>query len=135
MAHEKFGHKGRNKTVLQTMKLFHWSSMTTDIAKHCKSCDLCQLHMKSYQKVHTMQEREVVTVPSERVCVDLVGPFPKARGGFQFILMYIDMATRWSEDIPLRKTTTNIIISQLKSIFTRNGFPTTLVSDTMGLNL
>ena len=79
--------------------------------------------------MHPMQEREVVTVPSERVCVDLVGPFPKAKGGFQFLLTYVDMATRWPEAIPVRKTTTKIIIDQLKAIFCRNGFPTTIVSD------
>ena len=67
-----------------------------------------------------MQEREVLTVLSERVCVDLVGPFPKAKGGFQILLTYIDMATRWPKAIPLR---------QLKVIFCRNGFTTTLVSD------
>ena len=71
----------------------------------------------------------MVTVPSERVCIDLVGPFPKAKGGFQYLLTYIDMATRWPEAIPLRKTTTSIVITQLRNIFARNGFPTTLVSD------
>ena len=76
-----------------------------------------------------MQEREVVSVPSERVCIDLVGPFPKAKGGFEYLLTYVDAATRWPEAIPLRKTTSGIIISQLKSIFSRNGFPTTLISD------
>ena len=39
------------------------------------------------------------------------------------------MAIRWPEAIPIRKVTTNVIIAQLKSIFCRNGFPTTLVSD------
>ena len=76
-----------------------------------------------------MQEREVVTILSERVCIDLVGPFPTAKGGYQFLLTYIDMATRWPEAIPLRTTTTHIVNDQLKSIFSRNGFPTTIVSD------
>ena len=75
MANEKFGHQGRNKMVLHIRKLFYWPSMTTDIARHCKSCDVCQRHTKAHQKVHTMQEREVVSVPSERVFIDLVGPF------------------------------------------------------------
>ena len=76
-----------------------------------------------------MQEREVVTVPSERVCVDLVGQFPKAKGGFQILLTYIDMATRSPEAILHRKTTTQVIVAELKAIFYRDGFLTTLVSD------
>ena len=41
----------------------------------------------------------------------------------------MDVATRWPEAIPIRKTTTAIVVNQLKGIFCRNGFPTTLVSD------
>ena len=77
----------------------------------------------------TMQPREVVTVPSERVAIDIVGPFPVAKGEFTYLLTYLDMATRWSEAIPLKKTTTRIVIDQLTLIFSRNGFPTTLISD------
>jgi len=110
-------------------KLFYWPSLSVDVAKHCKSCSVCQKNTKQNPKVLPMQEREVVTVPSECVCVDMVGPFPKAKGGFQFLLTYVNMATRWPEAIPLRKTTTQVIIAQLKGIFCRNGFPTTLVSD------
>ena len=61
--------------------------------------------------------------------MDIVGPFPTAKGGFRFLLTYIDMATRWPEAIPLRKTTTKVVIDQLTLIFSRIGFPSTLVSD------
>ena len=75
-----------------------------------------------------MQKKEIVTVPSERVCIDLVGPFPTANGGFRFLLTYIDMATRWPQVIPLKKTTTRTIIEPLTLIFSKNGFPSTIVS-------
>ena len=80
-------------------------------------------------KAMPMQECEVVSVPSERVCVDIVGPFPTARGGFRFLLTYIDMATRCPEAIPLKKATARILVEQLTLIFSQNGFPSTLVSD------
>ena len=76
-----------------------------------------------------MQRRELVTVLSERVAVNIVGPFPVAQGGFKYLSTYLDMATRWPEAIPLSKTTTATVIQQLTQIFARNGFPTTLVSD------
>ena len=91
LSHEQFGHPGRNKMTGHLRKLFYWCSLTSDVAKHCRSCDTCQNFTKQSPKVLPMQEREVVTVPSERVCVDLVGPFPTAKGGFQFLLTYIDM--------------------------------------------
>ena len=81
LSHEKFGHPGRNKMTGHLRKLFCWPSLTSDVARHCRSCDTYQKHTKQSPKVLPMQEREVVTVPSERVCVDLVWPFPTAKGG------------------------------------------------------
>ena len=76
-----------------------------------------------------MQKRELVSVPSEQVAIDIVGPFPVAKGEFKYFLTYIDMATHWPEAAPLRKMTTGIVIQQLTQIFARNGFPTSLVLD------
>ena len=129
LAHENFGHAGCNKMCLHVRKFFYWPAMTSDVTRHIRSCEKCQKHDKKTPRQMPMQEREIVTVPSERVCEDIVGPFPVAKGFFRFILTYLDMATRWPEAIPLRKTTTKIIIEQLLLIFSRNGFPTILVSD------
>ena len=63
--------------------------MTSDVARHCKSCEVCQKHDKQTPRCMLMQKRETVTVPSECVCIDLVGPFPMAKGGFRFLLTYI----------------------------------------------
>ena len=129
MAHEHFGHLGRNKMSDHIRQFFFWPTMTVDSMNHIKSCPPCQMMDKSKPKQMCMQEREVVTVPSERVAIDLVGPFPTTRGGFKYLFTCIDMATRWPEAVPLRKTTTRIIIEQLTNIFSRCDFPTTLVSD------
>ena len=76
-----------------------------------------------------MKEREVLTVPSERVAIDIVGPFPKAKGGVQYLFTCVDIATSWPEAIPLMSTTANVIVRQLKLMFARNGFPAVIVSD------
>ena len=102
LAHEHFGHLGRNKMSDYIRQFFFWPTITVD---------------------------SIVTVSSERVAIDLVGPFSTARGGFKYLLTCIDMATRWPEAILLRKTTTRIIIEQLTIIFSRCGFPTTVVYD------
>ena len=76
-----------------------------------------------------MQESELTTVLSERVAIDLIGPFPTAKGGFKYLLTYIDLATRWPEAIPRWRTTAAIMIEQLTKIFFRCGFPSTIVTD------
>ena len=103
--------------------------MYTDIVKHCRSCDVCQKHVKVQPKACPMQVREVVSVPSEQVCIGIVGAFPKANGEFEDLLKYIDVTTRWPEAISLQSTK---VINQLKKVFSRNGFLTTIL--TMGDN-
>jgi len=76
-----------------------------------------------------MQVREVVTLPFERVAIDLVGPFPVAKGGFRFLLTCVDLATRWPEAVPVRTCTARVVIDKLTEIFTHNGYPKTIVSD------
>ena len=105
------------------------ASLWRDVAAHCGSCRVCQEHSKAKPRHSPMVEREIAVIPSERVCVDLVGPLPKARGGYEFILTCTDVATRWPEAIPFRKATTPIIVKHLVEIFTRNGFPGVIVSD------
>ena len=129
LAHEDFGHAGRNKICLHVRKFFYWPTMTSDAIRHIRSYEKCQNHDKKTPRQMPMQEREIVMMPSERVCVDTVGPLPVAKGSFRFILTYLDLTTRWPDAIPLRKTTTKIIIEQLLLIFSRNGFSTTLVSN------
>ena len=42
MAHEHFGHLGRNKMTEQIRKFFHWPTITGDCMRHIKSCPQCQ---------------------------------------------------------------------------------------------
>ena len=129
LTHEQFGHRGYRKVAEDLGKLFYWPSLWRDVRKHCQACEVCQRHNKGKPRRSPMCEREVLTVPSERVCVDLVGPLPKGKGGVEYILTYIDVATRWPEAVPLRSTTAQVVIRALTEIFSRNGFPGVLVSD------
>ena len=76
-----------------------------------------------------MVEREVVVIPFEHVCVDLVGPLPWAKGGYEHMLTCVDIATCWPEAMPIRSTTAESVIEHLTRIFVRTGFPGTIVTD------
>jgi len=129
LAHTKFGHQGRNKMQALIVPYFHWPTLSRDCQLFIKKCPICQKADKSKPPRSPMQLREVVTVPCERVAIDLVGPFPTAKGGFQYLLTAIDMATRWPEAVPLRSITAKSIIQQLTTMFAHSGFPKAIVSD------
>jgi len=113
LAHTKFGHMGRNKMCQLITPYFYWPNLSKDCQVHIRNCDVCQRHDKTRPPVSPMQTREIVTIPFKRVAVDLVGPFPSAKGGFRFLLTCVDLATRWPEVVPIRTCTARIIIDKI----------------------
>jgi len=129
LVHSSFGHQGRNKMMALMKPYFYWPRMARDCIEHIKGCSTCQAFDKSNPPKGRMQMREIVSTPFERVAVDLVGPFPTATGGFRFLLTIIDLATRWPEAIPLRTTTSKVVERELSKVFSRCGFPATVITD------
>ena len=75
-----------------------------------------------------MGEMPVHKVPFENVAVDIVGLCPRSHS-FKYILMYICLASRYPEAIPLKQATAQECAEALLEIFSRNGVPITLLSD------
>ena len=128
-AHTSFGHQGQNRMVALLRPHFYWPCMARDCVQYVRECDKCQAMDRTLPRPPTMTEREVVTRPFSNVAIDIVGPFPTAKGGFRFMLTCIDTASRWPEAFPIRTTTTRTVIGCLTTVFMRWGFPEKLTSD------
>ena len=103
--------------------------MGRDYIYHAHSCKICQKSNKSTEVKAPVKERKILLVPFEKVCLDIVGPLPNTRGRFRYILTYIDVATRWSEAVALRSTTSKVVADALIPIFARNGIPRCVLTD------
>ncbi|GFR93018.1 Gypsy retrotransposon integrase-like protein 1 [Elysia marginata] len=71
----------------------------------------------------------IIEEPFQRVVIDLVGPLPVTSGRHEYIITMVDVATRWAEATPLRRTTAKDKADALFDIFTRVGFPQEIQSD------
>ena len=61
--------------------------------------------------------------------IDLLGPFPKAAGQFNYLVVAIDYSTKWIEAEPLAKITTkNVLCVFKRSIMARFRVPTLVIS-------
>ena len=129
LAHDKFGHLSRNPVVTHIAKSFYWPTLWGDVRAHIQVCDTCQRTTKHNPKKAPMVPREIVTVPFERVSIDLVGPLPKSKGGFKNLFTYIDNSSRWPEEEPLRSITAKSVVKAFETVCYRNGFPRTVISD------
>lgn len=61
--------------------------------------------------------------------LDILGPFPRAIGGCEFLYVAIDKFTKWMEATPVAKVTSHIAIQFIRSIVSRFGVPNRIITD------
>jgi hypothetical protein len=61
--------------------------------------------------------------------VDILGPFPRAFGGYHFLFIAIDKFTKWTEATPMVSITQGASVAFLKSIVYRFGVPSRIIMD------
>jgi transposase InsO family protein len=61
--------------------------------------------------------------------VDILGPFPRAVGGYRFLFVAIDKFTKWPEATPVVNITQGAAVAFLKSIVYRFGVPSRIITD------
>lgn len=76
-----------------------------------------------------LQPMPIIETSFERKAMDLVWPLPKGKGGYQYILVIIDYATRYPEAVPLRSTKAPVLAVELVKVFSRMGFPKDVLAD------
>jgi transposase InsO family protein len=94
-----------------------------------KSCKACQFHAK---QIHTPAQALQMIPPSWPFAVwgvDILGPFPKAVGGYRFLFVAIDKFTKWPEATPVVSITQGAAVAFLKSIICRFGVPSHIITD------
>ena len=125
------GHFGISKTYKKISKLFFWPTLKRDVAKHCKTCHTCQIVGKPNQKIPKapLQPIPAVEEPFTQLVVDIVGPLPKSKSGYQYLLTVIDRSTRFPEVIPVRSIKSQIILRHLMDFFSKFGLPREIQSD------
>ena len=129
LAHEKCGHLGERKVLSVVSKRFFWPLMATDVSKHCRSCNVCQRANKRGSRKSPVVERPILTMPFESLAVDIVGPFPKCKGGVRYVLTTLCLATKWPDAVPLRSVTAKAVMEGLWQMFSRMALPMSILTD------
>ncbi|XP_071914122.1 uncharacterized protein [Coffea arabica] len=109
---------------------YYWPTMSRDSAELVARCKSCQLHAP----IHHTPTQEMIPLSSPwpffQWGIDLLGPLPRAPGGYEHLVVAIDYFTKWVEVEPLSTISSRSIQKFLwKSIVCRFGIPKALVSD------
>ena len=129
LAHERGGHLGARKVKALIRQRFVWPEMAKEVVEHCRSCLACQKCKKAKARRVPLVEREILSEPFEVLAMDLVGPFPKGKGGYTHLLTTVCMSSKWPEIIPLKSITAKAVAEAMMQVFATTGIPLQLLTD------
>jgi hypothetical protein len=124
------GHLGPSKTRDQVQRRAYWCGWRKDVELICRRCEpCCRYHRGPPPRQGHLQSLDV-GMPMERLHIDLTGPHPRSRRGYQYILTCIDPFTKFAEAIAIRDKTAHTVAKALtEQVFCRYGVPLALMSD------
>ena len=124
------GHFGKNKTLSNVKKRFIWYGMHRSVEIWCRQCDTCAKYKKDGRTRRAPLKGQVTGVPMERVCLDIVGPFPESTSGNRYALVITDYFTKYVEIYPMvNQEASSVATVLVRDFFSRYGVPHFLHSD------
>ena len=123
------GHLGTGKTTKRVMAHFYWPGVTGDVARYCRSCEICQRNFSGRPAKVPLINLPLIDTPFARIAMDLIGPLPKSKKGNRFALVVIDMATKYPDAVALKNIDSHNIAQALIDIFSRVGLPKEVLHD------
>nr|KYP73029.1 Transposon Ty3-I Gag-Pol polyprotein [Cajanus cajan] len=124
-------HSGGRTLATKVLRAgYYWPTLREDCVKFVKHYVSCQRHGNlihaSAEELHGISS----PWPFAMWGMDILGPFPIAKGQCKFLLVAVDYFTKWVEAEPLASiTTANVQKFLWKNIITRFGIPYALVTD------
>ena len=133
LAHETLlaEHLDIKKTLDRVVSEFFWPGVCGDVARFCKSCDICQRTIQKGRVTKVpLGKMPLIDTPFKRVAVDIVGPIePRSDKKSRYILTMIDYATRYPEAVALPSIETERVAEALIAMFSRVGIPSEMLME------
>ena len=127
------GHLGIRKTCAKVAERHFWPGWREETERYCIECRECELNKKPTKTPKAPLVPSCEEGPLERVEIDIMGPLPSTRHGYQYVLVACDVFTKYVRAWPLRTQTAAETASVLYNRWmTVHGVPDTIHSDRGG---
>lgn len=124
------GHMGIAKTISRIAKRYYWPGMFRTISNYVRKCLVCQKYKSSQQQTAGMMSFSPTNGPWDTVSTDLIGPLPRSSKGNNYVIVFQDRFTKWTEVQPIRKATTAKVCEIFRhKILSHFGCPRVVISD------
>lgn len=131
-SHQLSGHFGHRKTKEKVARHYTWPEMDADIKSWVRTCEVCLKGNKTKQVRSPLVPLPVISTPWERIALDILdimGPLPRSKKGYKYILTVIDQALRYPEAVPMRRIDAKTTCDVLIPILAWFGIPAEVLTD------
>jgi transposase InsO family protein len=108
---------------------FYWPSAREDAAEMVKSSEACQFHAKQIHQPAQELQTIPLTLPFAIWGLDILGPFPRAQGGYRYLYVAIDKFTKWVEVEPVCTIPAKSAVKFIRGLACRFGVPNRIITD------
>ena len=128
--HDLNGHGGLSKTYQTIRNKFFWHGLMSDCFLWTRTCDRCQRAKNpTHGRKAKLLSAEVLD-PNVKIAIDHLGPLPKTKDGFRYVLVVVDTTTMMASAYPCRTTSAEEVADILYNChFVTWGVPLYLLSD------
>ncbi len=126
------GHRGGARLGQWLSARVWWAGMADAAQRYASSCTTCQRNKSDQRGKQGMPlSAETPRSAGQTICMDFIGPLPRAAGGQKFVFVIIDKLTRYVMYIPLgAQADAGTVYQELEArwmaVF---GAPRTIISD------
>ena len=125
------GHHGRERTtrLLRERATFTWPTMRKDVKEFIRQCPQCQMMDTMQLPIHIAPYNVSRYYPMDRLNIDSIGPLPIDGGGNVYILVIIDVFSRFVELYAIPDLTALTTAKAIIQHIGRYGAPEEILTD------
>jgi hypothetical protein len=124
------GHHGVDSTIRKILKNTpKWKYMRSHVQQFIAQCDTCQKQTDRPIQNNPYRYSIQRYYPFERICIDVIGPYPEDTEGNQYALVVVDCFSRYVATYPLKENSALRVAQSLLAHATHFGIPCEIQSD------
>nr|AAU10741.1 putative polyprotein [Oryza sativa Japonica Group] len=108
---------------------FYWPTALNDAVDLVRRCRACQFHAKQTHQPAQALQTIPLSWPFAVWGLDILGPFRRAPGGFEYLYVAVDKFTKWPEAYPVIKIDKHSALKFIRGITARFGMPNRIITD------
>jgi len=127
--HLAYIHPGISKTLAVIKRYFDWPGLKRDIVEYILGCIPCQQCKRAPQKLYGDIHNVTSYRKNELISIDYFGPLPKGRGGVEYIVVILDVFTKFVKLFAIKNANSETTIKKLELYMKEHGIAENILSD------